>query len=258
MKSPLMNKLVEGLKKTRWPIHLWKNIKDQIVGTWLIIFVTIITAWWIPSNWREDDFIRQNDPLFKYSYNEDRKTINIDTGNDFNPVSVIWMFPDIDTATSTGGIKNSFSLNYLTNSIANNLAFKHPDIVNPFNKKVEEWLWCNILPEFMNPPSDMPDALIGYPVGVETTYKIRGQQGFFRNYDLLQLRDFSNIYSSVQIYTINNVGYEFVAKKIEEGAKNMEKIINRNAYDVNGMYRDYDGTCNVKLDRVLRIPIRNQ
>ncbi len=228
----------------------WSSFKKQWKEQWVTISIELSTAFFIfllgiyfSSSLYSQDVRQRTAPLFRYAYNSANQTISVDSSDDFSPITIVWMIPQINTSTSTNILKNNLSIeeDIIENTIFRNLSYLVEKMgnSNSIQGNFHTFFRCIILNQFGLEPSQ---NLEGFPVGIEIKYIVRGDPRIKSNYDLILLRGFDTNF--IQINTFQNQG-EFQLKNalLERGNLRFKKIIEQTTYDKNNQYTNPDGTC---------------
>ncbi len=207
---------------------------------------------------------KYSSPLFKYSYNSDRKVIEQNTGDNFLGIQTIWEVPlpsddkAAKTATSTGYLKSSLPISDIIDAIMNDQDIRG-NMLNPYDPNARGYVNCEILGS-LSEQQATTSSVLTFPIGVITKYLVKGDAvdggSLLRtNYDLLILRDFST--GPIQILTIPNVSESFLSRfLLVNGSNELSRIINLDHFDKNRQYLNSEGICNQTMTSVILMPLK--
>ncbi len=240
-----------------------KQLSEQWVSILIEVFIALfvfvagiyfsIVLHNIDTKQHDNEVKQKNTPLFKYNYDQINKIISIYPGDDFSSVLVVWLIPEIGTATSTVIVKNSLAINDITERVISSGITDFKFDSNPFSNNFEAYLRCIILNQF---GLETKDILEGFPVGVEIHYVVRGDTSLKINYDLLLLRSFDK--EPLQVYTFPNLAESQMKEwLLEKGNKRFKQIFERISYDKNNAYLGQDETCNQTTERFFQKSLKN-
>ena|SRR3989338_2498212 len=265
MKIQMYYKLKNGLGdifswiKTRVD-RIWAGFKKQWKGQWVVIIIEIGIAsgvFYLGNSFvqslHDSDVTQKTTPLFKYTYDKTDDVIKVDSGDDFSPVTIMWLIPEIFTATSTVKTQNDFPIQDIVKwTIMDNLHYLLEKTNNPFSDNFEAYFKCIVLNSFGLESSGF---LEGFPIGVEIRYIVRGDATIKSNYDLLKLRRFD--ISPLQIHSFPNVsGTDLKNVLLEKGNYRFKQIVEKTSYDENNTYMNKDGTCRQTTEPFSKIPLK--
>lgn len=240
---------------------MWYSFKMQWKNKWVTILIDVGIAFAIlylgyslNTSLHDEDVKQRTTPLFKYVYDQTNKIIGVNPGDDFSPVAITWMIPEIDTLTSTGFIKNSLSIeeDVIEKVIFGNLAYITKKFGNPIEGDFNSYFECIVLNQF---GLEASQTLEGFPIGVKIDYIVRGDPNIKSNYDLILLRSFD--INPIQVHVFPNLR-EAQLKNVlfEKGNQKFNQIIERTFYDKNHPYIDGNGNCSQFTEPFLKIPLK--
>lgn len=253
----LVTNLITSLKKQLK--ENWVSLFLDLIGIIFIFIITVI-GWNLADSIHQDEAKQKNTPLFKYGYNRENQSIIVDFGNDFSPVTILWLIPKTNTAT----IKATTTLvGILKNDLEVNDIVKKTELFIQLNggRPIEDdnfraYLKCKILDGF----EDFSSTLSGFPIGVEIKYVVRGTVDVKTHYDLILLKNFD--FGSLQVYlapSLNSASTSETELKnylLERGNNKLDQLLQRISYDEGKPYLDEKGACSETSEQFFEIPLQ--